>query len=170
MRPFNFYTALFLVLATLFMNGCGTEKQKKLSIGDKAPDFTVKSLDGEIIKLSEWLGKPVILRFWSTECKYCRADTPAFNHYFERYKDKGLRVVYVNTEEESTAIVKEFVKDLEIPFPVVMEGGREMGLLYNVKIVPQTIIIDPEGVILTAILGAVGEAELQELVGRYLTK
>lgn len=59
--------------------------------------------------------------------------------------------------------------DLSIPFPVVMEGGKAISLLYHVKIVPQTIIISPGGTIVTAILGGVGEAELKELMEPYFT-
>jgi peroxiredoxin len=158
--------ALLLLVCCLFCS-CDAEKQRALSVGDNAPDFTALSLEGESIRLSDWKGSPVILRFWSTDCKYCRADTPVFNHYFERYRDLGLRVLYINTEEESTTVVKQFVKDLAIPFPVIMEGGKDLSLLYNVKIVPQTIFIDPQGVILTAILGGVGEAELEEILDPY---
>ncbi len=152
----------------IFVTGCGEEKKSRLQIGDKAPDFRVLSMDNELIHLNGWKGHPVILRFWDTECKYCRADTPVFNHYFEKYKEKGLRVVYINTGKESQSVVRDFIKDLEIPFPVVMEKGEQVAMLFNVRIVPQTVVIDPEQTIIAAILGGVGEAELEELVGKFL--
>ncbi len=158
-----------LVLITVFfLSACGGGGEKVLAVGDMAPEFRAVGLQGEKIQLSEWKGSPVILRFWSTDCKYCRADTPIFNYYFENYKEKGLRVVYVNTGEESMALVKEFVADLEITFPVIKEGGQAIATQYNVKIVPQTIFISPEGIILTAILGGVGEAEFKEILGNFL--
>lgn len=160
----------FLVLSILLfiMAGCGEEKKARLKIGDKAPDFTVNDMNGNTLNLASWKGKPVILRFWDTECKYCRADTPVFNQYFEKYKEKGLKVVYINTGKESVEVVANFVKDLEIPFPVVMEKGEQVAAQFNVRIVPQTVIIDPEQTIIAAILGGVGEAELKELVGQFL--
>lgn len=161
------YSLLFMVLF-IFVTGCGEEKKSRLQIGDKAPDFRVLSMDNELIHLNGWKGHPVILRFWDTECKYCRADTPVFNHYFEKYKEKGLRVVYINTGKESQSVVRDFIKDLEIPFPVVMEKGEQVAMLFNVRIVPQTVVIDPEQTIIAAILGGVGEAELEELVGKFL--
>lgn len=159
---------LFLSMLLVILAGCGEQKKTRLKIGDKAPDFTINDMNGNTLHLASWEGKPVILRFWDTECKYCRADTPVFNHYFEKYKEKGLKVVYINTGEESVEVVTEFVKDLEIPFPVVMEKGEEVATQFNVRIVPQTVIIDPEQTIIAAILGGVGEAELQELVGKFL--
>ncbi len=162
----RFYSVLLVVV--LLLAACGGEVNRELAVGDKAPDFTAVSLTGEKIQLNAWRGSPVILRFWSTDCKYCRADTPIFNYYFEKYKKKGLRVVYVNTGQESLARVKAFVTDLAIPFPVIKDKGEVIGLQYNVKIVPQTIFISPDGVILTAILGGVGEAEFKEILGKYL--
>ena len=157
-----------LLVVGLLLAACGGEANRKLAVGDKAPDFTAVSLTGEKIQLNAWKGSPVILRFWSTDCKYCRADTPIFNYYFDKYKKKGLRVVYVNTGQESLARVKAFVTDLDIPFPVIKDKGEAIALQYNVKIVPQTIFISPDGVILTAILGGVGEAEFKEILGVYL--
>jgi len=165
-RPFSLLTLVFLLLS-IGLHGCGSEGNTKLGIGDQAPDFTASDMDGQAIRLSEWLGSPVILRFWSTGCKYCRADTPIFNRYFDKYKDKGLRVIYVNTKQEPKEKVAEFVRDLEIGFPVIWDGGREIAARYRVRTVPQTIIIDPKGAITAAILGGVGESELEELVGKY---
>ncbi len=163
----HFYRAhliLFLFLCAIV--SCSQGEKVKLKIGDKAPDFTAKTLSGETLSLSRWKGSPVILRFWSTDCKYCRADTPVFNEYFTKYKELGLKMAYVNTGEEA-AVVREFVRELAIPFPVVYESGAELAEMYSVQIVPQTIIIDPEQKIIAAILGGVGEPELHELVGSY---
>jgi len=162
------YVTVVLLIFALFIAACGGEDNKALAVGDQAPDFNALSLTGETIQLSKWKGSPVVLRFWSTECKYCRADTPIFNYYFDKYKKQGLHVIYVNTGQESLEVVNTFVADLEIAFPVIKEGGEAIGLQYNVKIVPQTIFISPDGRILTAILGGVGEAEFKEILGKYL--
>ena len=164
MRKYIFIVLSFLV----FCSGCGEGSKKPLAVGDQAPDFKAVTLSGETIHLSDWKGKPVVLRFWSTDCKYCRADTPVFNHYFSKYKDKGLRVLYVNTDSGSIEEVQTFVRDLDIVFPVMTKGGEALGAQYNVKIVPQTIFIAPDGTILSAILGGVGDAEFSEILGNYL--
>ncbi|MDA8165155.1 MAG: redoxin domain-containing protein [Desulfobacteraceae bacterium] len=153
-----------ILLAALVLAGCSREK--KLKIGDPAPPFTVTSLDGETISLTAYQGKPVILRFWSTDCKFCRADTPIFNRYFDQYKKKGLRVVYINTDS-TPAEVRKFVKDLDIIFPVVAQAG-DLAKKYQVKVLPQTIVLDPDHRIMAAILGGVSEEELQDLLGKYL--
>lgn len=159
----NIYPLLLLLL----ISGCSQEKSITLKIGDKAPLFSVQDIENNNVSMDNYAGNPVVLRFWSTDCKYCRADTPIFNEYFNKYKKDGLKVVYINNSAD-IATVRDFVEDLEIPFPVVLDADGKITASYNVKLVPQTIIISPEQKILAAILGGVSEAELKNLIGPYL--
>lgn len=172
-RPLRRKIICFMAVlaALLHLFGCEETSRRNgsLQVGDKAPDFTVTDRTGGKINLQEWTGKTVILRFWSTDCVYCRADTPIFNEYFHKYRDKGLRVIYFNTGASPEEIA-QFVSDLAIPFPVVMDEDGAVAALYRVKIVPQTIIIGPDQKIVAAVLGGVGKAELQKLLGKYLDK
>jgi len=167
MRKMNFFVLLTGLL--LIFTGCSgeTPKAAKLKIGDPAPEFSAVDLEGKRVDLASHLGKPVILRFWSTDCKYCRADTPIFNQYFKKYKEQGLLVVYINRNSEE-ATVRDFVADLEIGFPVVLDGDGSISKSYSIKIEPQTIFIGPDHRILAAILGGVSEAEFQSLLGGFL--
>ena len=154
---------MFFLLAT----GCAPEKPSTLKIGDKAPDFTVRDLENNVISLAGYEGDPVVLRFWSTDCDYCKVDTPIFNYYFNKYKQAGLKVIYINsTADEET--VRDFVEALDVQFPVVIDKGAMIATSYKVRLVPQTIIISPDQTILAAILGGVGEAELKNVLGPYL--
>ncbi|OGQ99674.1 MAG: cytochrome C biogenesis protein [Deltaproteobacteria bacterium RIFOXYD12_FULL_55_16] len=161
----------FLCSLVLFLAACsdGDQAAKRLKVGDPAPDFSGTDLNGQPVSLLAYKGQPVILRFWSTECKFCRADTPIFNQYFEKYKDAGLRVVYVNRQSDE-ATVRRFVADLEIGFPVLIDKDGTISARYNIKIEPQTIIISPDHKLVTAILGGVSEAELKKLLGGYFGK
>ena len=139
-----------------------------MRIGDRAPDFSISDLQGTLISSDSWRGHPVILRFWDTECKYCRADTPIFNHYFDQYQKRGLKVLYVATGNETLERVQDFIADLEIDFPVALDSDQKVASAYQVTMVPQTVFISPDQKIITAVLGGVSEAELQELIGNYL--
>ncbi len=147
----------------------GDQAARKLKIGDPAPDFSGTGLSGQPVSLAAYQGQPVILRFWSTDCKFCRADTPIFNRYFEKYKESGLRVIYVNRHSDE-ATVRRFVDDLAIGFPVLIDKDGAISTRYNIKVEPQTIIISPDHRILAAILGGVSEAELKNLLGGYFNK
>jgi len=157
-----------VVLALVACSG-GKQAAKKLKIGDPAPDFAGTDLSGQPLSLAGYQGQPVILRFWATDCKFCRADTPIFNQYFEKYKEAGLRVVYINRHSDE-ATVRQFVAELEIGFPVLIDKDGTIAAQYNIKVEPQTIILGPDHRILAAILGGVSEAELKGLLGGYLDK
>lgn len=157
---------LTVILLTACM-GCSSDRSvKTLRIGDPAPDFIATDLDGNSFTLSAFKGKPVVLRFWSTDCKYCRADTPIFNAYFNRYKERGLVVAYINRGSDE-AMVRGFVDDLDIPFPVIIDADGAVARKYNIRLDPQTIVISPEQTIMAAILGGVSEEEFQALLGGY---
>ena len=164
--PMFLFCCVLLVLAAC---SGGDSAAKKLKIGDQAPDFSGTDLNGQPVSLAGYQGQPVILRFWSTDCKFCRADTPIFNQYFEKYKEAGLRVVYVNRHSDE-ATVRKFVADLEIGFPVLIDKDGTISTRYNIKVEPQTIVISPDHKIIAAILGGVSEAELKNMLGEYLSK
>ena len=167
LEPF-FNAGLIILFLFFFVAGCSSGDSSRLKIGDQAPGYTITDLHGEIISSAGWNGFPVILRFWDTECKYCRADTPIVNRFFDHYQKRGLKVLYVAMATETIKGVKAFTEDLEIVFPVALDRDGKMAADYQVRMVPQTVFISPDQKIITAILGGVGEAELDELVGKYL--
>jgi len=159
-----------LIILVLLISSCTSDEViKELSVGDIAPDFCVKDLDGNIVILSYFKDQPVILRFWETDCRFCRADTPIINVYFDKYKDRGLKVFYISASTETKSKVLSFIKDLEVAFPVIMDTDAKLADQYNVLLYPQTIMLSPGMKIRAIIPGGVGEAELEELVGPYLT-
>lgn len=162
--------ALLILLACILVStaGCGQDKPERLKIGDRAPEFSITDLKGNQISSKEWRGHPIILRFWDTECKYCRADTPIINSYFDTYQQRGLKVLYVATGNETVERVQTFINDLDITFSVALDADTRLATDYQVRIVPQTIFISPEQRIITAVLGGLGNAELDELLGGYL--
>ena len=157
---------LFLLLSLL---SCSQQEEKPLEIGDQAPDFTVKDVEGNVFSLSEHLGSPVVLRFFLTDCKFCRADTPVFNAYYERFHDQGLEIVYIDTLGISDQELNSFKQDLNIPFPVAGDRDGKAAAAYMVKALPQTVVLDPRHKIIAAILGGVSEPELKRLLLPYLS-
>lgn len=159
---------MVLFAALLGTLGCSSEKDKKLAVGDQAPEFTATNLQGIPLSLRQYTGAPVILRFFIPDCKYCKADTAIFNEYYQRYSSKGLEIIYLSTSDNIDE-VKQFVDKLEVKFPVALDGKQQISSLYNVKIFPQTIILNPEHEIIGAVMGGVSRAELDEFLGKFLT-
>ena len=166
-KAFLFFMLLLLLLP-LFLGCVQDKKIKPLQLGDTAPDFAVKDLEGKVIVLSNLHDSPVILRFFETNCRFCRADTPAFTKFYLEHKDQGLQVLYIGSFYEKVESLQAFADELGIVFPIAMDKKAELADLYDIRAYPQTVFISPDQKILAAILGGVGEAELQEILGKYL--
>jgi peroxiredoxin len=156
--------AITLLLILFALSGCSSEKPARLKIGDPAPDFILEDLAGKKIQLSSLQNRAVVIRFFITDCKYCKADTSIFNDYYNDHKDQGLMVLYITTTTDQ-AQVKKFAADLNIPFPVAIDYGRKVSKLFNVRVEPQTIILNSHHLIKGAILGGVTRPEFDEILG-----
>ncbi len=159
------YFLPFFLLAFLLLGCVHEEKHKPLQLGDTAPDFAVKDLQGNVIVLSNLQGSPVILRFFETNCRFCRADTPAFTKFYAAHKDKRLQILYIGSFYEKEHDLQAFAKELGLVFPVALDKQAQLADLYGIRAYPQTVFIGPDRKILAALLGGVGEAELQEIFG-----
>ncbi|MCL7486575.1 MAG: TlpA family protein disulfide reductase [Desulfobulbaceae bacterium] len=159
-----------LLLFSMLSAACSQEKVTKLRIGDQAPAFTLQDLEGKTMRLSDMKGSPVLLRFFLTDCKYCRADTPVFNDFYTRYHANGLQVLYIDSLGTNLKVVEAFVKELGILFPVAQDKGGAVSSSYMVRALPQTIVLDPDHNIIAAILGSVSEAELTQLLSPYFSE
>jgi len=158
---------LFAACILTVVAGCDSGNKGVLQFGEKAPSFSSTDMNGTSIDLAELQGVPVVLRFFVPNCKYCRSDTKIFNEYFKKYSGKGLKIIYINTDKNLEEAQK-FVKELDIVFPVILDRDQAIAELYRVKIVPQTIVLDPDHLIIGAILGGVSEAELDDLLLKFL--
>jgi peroxiredoxin len=118
------------------------------STGTTAPDFTARDTDGNTFRLSDHLGKQVVLLdFWSTYCEPCKAEFPHLRAMYDRDKARGLLVVGVAMDgPETLADVPAFVKRFDVNFPVVVDDDSRIASLYNPKkSMPLSVIIDRAG-------------------------
>ncbi|EDP75663.1 TlpA disulfide reductase family protein [Hydrogenivirga sp. 128-5-R1-1] len=150
-----------LLVALMLYLGLITNSQQEnvagLSAGKKAPDFTLKTLDGKEVSLKDYRGKVVLLNFWATWCPPCREEMPLFVRMYEKYKDKGFEILAVSTDS-SLEPVKKFVKEYRINFPVLYDDKNVVSL-YGIQGLPTSFLIDRDGVILKVRLGEYKEIE-----------
>ncbi|MDD3620508.1 MAG: TlpA disulfide reductase family protein [Desulfobulbaceae bacterium] len=162
-RPPIFVLLMIIVL----LAACGQEKQPPVQIGDSAPQFTLRDLDGNPVSLSDYRGAPVVLRFILIDCKFCRADTPAFKQMYAKYGGQGLGMLYIESMGADPAVLEAFADSLALTFPTLRDPGGDVAARYKVRALPQTIVLSPEHTIVAAILGGVSEQELQALLEPY---
>jgi peroxiredoxin len=158
---------LYIAVSFLVLNGCSGDNKKAIRTGDALPPFSATDLDGKAFSLASHKGSPVIVRFFLLDCPYCKADTPIFNKFYDKYRKKGLEIVYINNNGTNSDEVKKFADDLAVHFPVVFDPEGKIAKQYNIKAQPVALILSPEHKLLAALLGGVSEAELNELLGHY---
>lgn len=131
--------------------------------GFTAPDFDFTDSSGNIVKLSDLRGQPVILNFWASWCPPCRAEMPAIQSVHQVNQAQGLVILGVNaTDQDSIEQVQEFSKDLQLTFPILYDSSGVIQSLYNVTALPSTFFIDRSGIIQEVIIGGpIAEALLE---------
>ena len=122
--------------------------------GFLAPDFTLDMLQGDRIRLSDLRGKIVVVNFWATWCPPCRAETPALEKSYEKYKDSGVIIVGVDlTDQDSLSDVAAFVQEFGLTYPILLDRDGSVGLRYRLQGLPSTFFVNRQGVIRTVVVG-----------------
>lgn len=142
---------IVICLLMFFLTVSCAGNDTKLAVGDQAPDFSTHDFTGAAISLAAYKDKPVIMRFYLPDCNYCRSDTLIFNALHEKYKDTGLKIIYVNVLQENYDN-EEFAGNYGISFPIIHDKDGRLSALYNIKKVPLTVFLDPGHTITGAIL------------------
>jgi peroxiredoxin len=113
-----------------------------------APDFTARDVEGKTFRLSDHVGKQVVLLdFWATYCEPCKAEFPHLRAMYDESRREGLLVVGVAMDgPESLAEVPAFVNRSGIDFPVVLDDDSRIASLYNPKkSMPLSVLIAKDG-------------------------
>ena len=140
-----------------------------LAPGTMAPDITQNSPSGQPISLSSLQGKIVLIDFWASWCKPCRAENPNVVKLYEKYKGSGFEIYSVSLDNNMAKWQAAIQQDgLSWPSHVsdLAAWNSAAAALYGVRSIPFTVLLDRDGkVIATKLRGAGLEAQLQDLFG-----
>lgn len=156
-------TTILLVMAGAIIftiyNGVTKEKSDLLKVGEDAPDFTLTDLNGERHQLSEYKGQGVFVNFWGTWCKPCEKEFPLMEEQYQVYKDQGVQILAVNIAQ-SDYEVEQYAKQKNLTFPIVIDKDKSVMNTYNIRPLPTTILVNPEGEIVKIITGEMSEEDI----------
>src|SRR6266404_6514128 len=136
-----------LVVALMLYVGFHMARRSAPRIGKStvAPDFSLESLDGKSMRLSDLRGKAVLLNFWATWCGPCKIEMPWFVDLQKQYGPQGLQIVGVAMDDASKEDISKFAKDMGVNYPILL-GKEAVGESYGgVGVLPTTFFIDRDG-------------------------
>lgn len=134
-----------------------------------APDFTLKSIEGQQVTLSSFRGKVVLLDFWATWCTPCRSEIPRFIEWQQKYRDQGLVVLGVSMDD-SPKDAANYAREMKITYPVVMGSSDVADSYGGVLGLPVNLLISRDGKILNKYVGATDLNALERQIADELAR
>jgi len=141
--------------------------------GDAAPDFALPALEGKVISLDDFHGRPFILHFWATWCDYCRHEFPSLVRLQRDFEKDGLVVLGISEDDpKDEDKVRLFSRTVDVNFPILMDTTGSVADEYGSYGMPETILVNREGVIVERFKGAIDwdSAESRELIESLVVK
>ena len=123
-------------------------------VGSRAPDFSLTTLDGKQVSLSQYRGRKVILNFWASWCSPCKIELPHLQEIYDKYKDgSDVTVVTVAGSESDENEIRSFISMKGFTFPVLLDSTESTFNRYDLTSIPKTFFLDKNGVIKKVQLG-----------------
>jgi peroxiredoxin len=142
---------------------------EKPEVGFSAPEFTLLSINGDKISMSDLRGKNIILNYWVTWCIPCKEEMPTLQKIHQEYSGKDLVVLSVDgIKQDHLETVKSLLEANHLTFPVVLDEGDTIYQSYHIGFLPTTIFIDEFGIIRHIMLGGAPDDQFHSLVNQLL--
>jgi cytochrome c biogenesis protein CcmG/thiol:disulfide interchange protein DsbE len=162
MKKRVFLKAFALVLVAFVLSACGR------SMPATAADLNLKDLNGNIVNLSDFKGKVIILDFFATWCPPCKQEVPDFIQLQKEYGDKGFAMIGISLSRMSD--MQAFARDYGINYPVLIDDGYASAVYGPIRSIPTTFIIDQNFKIVKKYIGfrpkEVFEADIKALLNK----
>jgi cytochrome c biogenesis protein CcmG, thiol:disulfide interchange protein DsbE len=127
----------------------------RAAVGSPAPRFVLEGIDGESYDLRDVVkrNRATIINFWATWCPPCVSELPQMGDLYNKMRDGGVALLAINAREQ-TAVARDFARDMNAKFPVLLDPGGTTAKAYNIESLPVTLIVDHQGLIRQRIVGA----------------
>lgn len=156
------------MLASIAMAGVLASASPRMArAGEAAPDFTLHTVDGKSYRMSALKGRPVIIDFWATWCAPCKSSMPHLSAIQSRYRDRGLVVLGLSTDDDDAKAVRRFADRLGVTFSLATADDRVLDAFGPIRGLPTTVYISRQGEIVRRVTGYL-DAETMESYAKEL--
>ena len=152
---FVFIAAVLAILLLRNERDSTVPSTKQIQVGFPAPNFTFPDLNGQQVSLSDLRGKVVLVNIWATWCPPCRQEMPSIQKLYERFKGENFEILAVSIDSTGREVVAPFMRTMNLTFPALLDPGENIRPLYGVTGVPESFIIDKEGIVVEKIIGPI---------------
>lgn len=140
-------------------------KNDKIKVKVKAKDFTVYDENLKEVRLSDYIGKPVVLNFWASWCTPCQSEMPGFNEMSKKYSKDKVAILMINLtdgDRETVSTAQRYIENNKYDIKILYDTQLDAAKKYNIASIPRTIFIDKEGNIFKDnSAGVISEEELE---------
>jgi cytochrome c biogenesis protein CcmG, thiol:disulfide interchange protein DsbE len=167
MKKVNIKILVLVLVVGLFVYfGINMAVQPKIArVGDKAADFELEDLDGNIVKLSDYKGQVVVLNYFATWCIPCADEAQELEAFDKEYGDT-YKLLIIDRGETGDR-VKSFMKKHKTTSTYLLDKNDKVSKTYGVIAQPETFVIDKDGVIQEYVQGEVTKEDLISLTEKY---
>lgn len=168
----------YLILGSIFLVSSRFPENGKIPLntapqkGFFAPPIELKDITGQVIRLSDYQGKPVLINFWATWCPPCRLEMPAIQSVYTNHIEDNLVVLAINTTyQDDVQEVSKFMLEKNIKLHVLLDMDGKIARDYKIQALPTSFFIYPDGRISEIIYGGplsetVLEVQIQAIIKR----
>lgn len=139
-----------------------------LAVGDAAPEFELRTLDGALVRLSDLRGRGVWLNFWASWCTPCRAEMPELVTVGEEAEQQGVTLVAIATGEAEETARDYLERSGHVTLPAALDSDGEVATRYQVRNLPTHVFIDADGIVREVRLGSMEGDDMRAAVRRLL--
>jgi peroxiredoxin len=126
---------------------------EELAPGQPAPNFRFPSLNGKMVRLSDYRGKVVLVNVWATWCPPCVDEMPSLQTLYQAFKDENFEILAVSIDSAGLEAVAPFMQKHKLTFPALVTSQTTMESIYKITGVPETFVVDKNGLLVKKIIG-----------------